>query len=370
MGIKKPAAGLLAAGLLSLALQSGAATTIDFTNATCYGMSTSQVMVQNISVLIPITNPFDPSSTTVLNYSYNVPFTLDSTTLHLVPNVSGATQTGGSGGSVNNCASLDVRVADAYTGYPISGATVTVGSSSATTDSSGVANLSSLTAGSGQVTVSASNYVSASQTVTSLSCSAESTASVALSPQSGTGALTSGEFRAVLTWGENPRDLDSHLTGPQSDGTNRFHAYYLSKTHDVASLDVDDTSSYGPETITVSPPSGSSTLRPGVYRYSVHHYAGSGTIGTSGANVRLTRLTTTTTTTYNYTPSAALTFSGSNDVWTVFELTVDSAGAMYIAPVDSVYSSSASSVRSSGGQLSTGSGYGRPEDLSIFGGKK
>lgn len=365
MNKKNLAFGLLAAGIISSASTAIAATTIDFSNATCYGMSSSEIMVQGIRVMIPISNPFDPSSTTVLNYSYNVPFTFNESTLHLVPSLSGATQTdNGSGTSTSNCASLNVQVANAYTGSPISGATVTVGSHSATTDSTGTASLTGLTAGSGQVSVSASNFVTASQTVSNLSCSAASTASVALSPQTGTGSLATGEFRVVLTWGENPRDLDSHLTGPAADGTTRFHVYYSSKTGDVAKLDVDDTSSYGPETVTVSPPTGSTTLRPGVYRYSVHDYAGTGTIGSSGANVRLTLPNGTV---YNYTPSSSLAFAGTNDVWTVFELTVDTNGAIYVAPVDTVYTSYASSVRSTAPHaLSSGSGYGKPEDMTLF----
>lgn len=342
-------------------------TTIDFSGSTCYGMSESKVMVQNIRVLVPITNPFDPSSTTVISYAYNVPFDFNSSTLHLVPNLTGAAQTDdGSGSSSTNCATVQVRVADAYTGNAISGATVSIGSQTATTNTSGVATLSSVTAGVGQVSASASNYSSASQATSLLTCSATNDVSVALSPTTGSGALSASEFRVVLTWGENPYDLDSHLTGPYSatDTTSRFHVYYSSTTADVASLDVDDTSSYGPETITVSPPSGSSTLRPGVYRYSVHHYSGSETIGTSGANVRLILGNGTT---YNYTPSSSMTFSGRKDVWTVFELTVGSTGTVYVAPVDSVYNeSSAYSVRSSGGSLPSHSGYGKPEDMSLF----
>jgi hypothetical protein len=296
--------------------------------------------------------------------AYNVPFTFDASTLHLVPSLTTLIQTDdGTGSSGNNCATLQVRVADAYTGAAISGATVSVGGQSTTTDSNGLATLSNVTSGYAHVSVAASNYTSSSQTTGALSCTSTNSASVALSPASGSGALTSGEFRVVLTWGEQPNDLDSHLTGPAADGTNRFHVYYSSKTHDVASLDVDDTTSYGPETVTVSPPSGSSTLRPGIYRYSVHHYSGSGTIGSSGASVRLTLANGTI---YTYTPTA-LSFSGYKDVWTVFELTVTSAGTMYIAPVDSVYNqTSASAVRSTGRPLQSASGYGRPEEMSLF----
>ncbi len=91
-------------------------------------------------------------------------------------------------------------------------------------------------------------------------------------------ALASGQYRIVLTWGENPRDLDSHLILPSDEDI-----YFSNKdaTDGSANLDWDDTSSYGPETITID------TLHSGDYFYSVYHWAGSGTVGTSGAIVRV-----------------------------------------------------------------------------------
>ena len=52
-------------------------------------------------------------------------------------------------------------------------------------------------------------------------------------------------MRIVLTWGKRPSDLDSHLVFP---GNN---VYFSSKVGDESNLDVDDTNSYGPETITI-----------------------------------------------------------------------------------------------------------------------
>lgn len=52
-------------------------------------------------------------------------------------------------------------------------------------------------------------------------------------------------LRVVLTWGSSPSDLDSHLVFPGN------HVYFSQKQGDQTHLDVDDTSSYGPETITV-----------------------------------------------------------------------------------------------------------------------
>lgn len=52
-------------------------------------------------------------------------------------------------------------------------------------------------------------------------------------------------LRIVLSWDENPKDLDSHISYPGN------HIFYDHKTGTKANLDVDDTDSYGPETITI-----------------------------------------------------------------------------------------------------------------------
>ena len=53
-------------------------------------------------------------------------------------------------------------------------------------------------------------------------------------------------MRVVLSWGEKPFDLDSHLIFPGG------HIYFDSKEGTDANLDVDDTDSYGPATVTIS----------------------------------------------------------------------------------------------------------------------
>ena len=85
---------------------------------------------------------------------------------------------------------------------------------------------------------------------------------------------TSGEMRVVLTWGEYPYDLDSHLL---SAANNTYHVYYSDKnqyrededgnTILVADLDTDDTDSYGPETITIHEISENDK-----FQYYVHDY--------------------------------------------------------------------------------------------------
>jgi len=66
-----------------------------------------------------------------------------------------------------------------------------------------------------------------------------------------TPVLEEGKTRIILTWGENPEDLDSHLVKVK-DGTVEYHVYYSAKISSEAELDHDDTSSYGPETITIT----------------------------------------------------------------------------------------------------------------------
>ena len=96
-------------------------------------------------------------------------------------------------------------------------------------------------------------------------------------------ALGGGNYRIVLTWGENPRDLDSHLVTPVIEGRT-YHVYYMNKgsmtSPPYAILDLDDTTSYGPETITIN------RTFSGTYNYYVHNYAGTGSLSsTSNAQV-------------------------------------------------------------------------------------
>ena len=52
-------------------------------------------------------------------------------------------------------------------------------------------------------------------------------------------------MRIVLNWGQSPLDLDSHLSYKNQ------HVYWDNKQGQDANLDVDDTDSYGPETVTI-----------------------------------------------------------------------------------------------------------------------
>lgn len=83
-----------------------------------------------------------------------------------------------------------------------------------------------------------------------------------------------------LTWGANPRDIDSHLRTP--DGA---HVYFASQgslvANPFASLDVDDVTGFGPEVTTVRRP------KVGIYRFYLHNYSQSFAPGMTGSPVRL-----------------------------------------------------------------------------------
>ena len=161
--------------------------------------------------------------------------------------------------------------------------------------------------------------------VTALSIGDETTTKdVVISPQ-----LGSSQFRIVLSWGESPRDLDSHLTGPYED-EGRFHIYYSyrgnenSEQSPYAWLDRDDTSSFGPETITIF-----KLVSGEPYRYSVHDYSNDGysssdALANSGAKVDV------------YGDNGLITsFAVPNQegtLWTVFEM--DASGN--ITPLNNI----------------------------------
>ena len=82
-------------------------------------------------------------------------------------------------------------------------------------------------------------------------------------------SLPEGELRIVLTWGATPADLDSHLFTPYSTavGNDNYHIWYSNQSDGVGNnLDVDDTTSYGPETVTIP------QVVSGLYKYYVCDY--------------------------------------------------------------------------------------------------
>lgn len=101
-----------------------------------------------------------------------------------------------------------------------------------------------------------------------------------------------GDMRIVLTWADEPADLDSHLWGPQNNNDDMYHIYYSDMSYydgnsKCAFLDLDDTSYYGPETTTIY------DMKPkGVYSFYVHDFTNRGSnsstvLANSGAKVQV-----------------------------------------------------------------------------------
>jgi len=151
----------------------------------------------------------------------------------------------------------------------------------------------------------AQNYINSTGLI-SVAASGSIGQNIVMSPE-----LNGQVARIVLQWGANPRDLDSHLRGPRPGG-GTFHVYYSTDfVEDCGELDVDDTSSYGPETITML------GLYAGTYRYSVHDYTNKNSststgLANSSATVKLF-----------FHDGQELTFNVPNQpgtVWNVFEI--------------------------------------------------
>lgn len=131
-----------------------------------------------------------------------------------------------------------------------------------------------------------------------------------------TPVLKDDEVRIVLTWGQYPNDLDSHLFTPYqgSDGDMQHIGYYDKEDDHGNNLDVDDTSSWGPETMTIK------NVRAGTYKYFVADFTNcsgrnysSYDMSYSGATVRI----------YNSNGLAGIFFVPYNRrgvIWEVFEI--------------------------------------------------
>ncbi len=141
--------------------------------------------------------------------------------------------------------------------------------------------------------------------------------------------LAESSATITLTWGENPDDLDSHWFVPDADADAdmEHQIYFGNKTEEVNGvvfdLDVDDTTSFGPEVVTVP-----DFPHAGTYRFVVRLFSGTGTIASSPARVELNlrgRI-------HVFSPVEA---SGDNTkkYWHVFNIQVDASGSATVVEV-------------------------------------
>jgi hypothetical protein len=169
-------------------------------------------------------------------------------------------------GEVGNLSGL---VTSATTGRLIADVTISVigFDISTITDDNGYYMLRNVPAGTRTVAASASFYYTNHIDGIEIKPGETSVANFTLSPDL---SQTGGIMRIVLTWGEEPHDLDSHLKTPEIEG-QRHHIYWDAKGDSAHApyvwLDIDDVSSFGPETITIYRPFA------GVYQYFVHNYS-------------------------------------------------------------------------------------------------
>jgi hypothetical protein len=223
-----------------------------------------------------------------------------------VPLVPTSSMTGGISGTIRN----------ASTGGGLAGATVSVFDNIQTaalatqvSDGSGNFSFTGLAAGTYRLSASATGFQTAQRTGVAVGNGGVTANQDLVLSCSGCNTVT-----IVLSWGASPSDLDSHLTGPNADGS-RFHVYYAARgsltAAPFAHLDVDDVTSYGPETITIT------QMNTGIYRYSIHDFSNrssttSSALGASGAKVQV----------YTSAGLAQTYFvpAQPGTLWTVFEL--------------------------------------------------
>jgi hypothetical protein len=229
-------------------------------------------------------------------------------------------------------ASLSGTIVSASTGQPVAGAVIELRQGgtivrSATSSQEGAYSLTQLAGGTYTVRITATGYAEFSSDI-AIGTDQQVSRTFAILP-----ATTGGEVSIVLTWGAEPTDLDSYLEVPASGGTGPATIFYgnpgSASSYPFATLDVDDTDGFGPETIVIV------QQLAGTYTYSVHNYSGSPALSTSGATVEVYRGNTRIAT--FAVPNAA------GDLWTVFTLN----GAT-LTPVNQMGSSS--------GQLAPGAG--------------
>ncbi|MFS1911504.1 tandem-95 repeat protein [Vibrio sp. 10N.286.48.B7] len=163
-------------------------------------------------------------------------------------------------------------VLDAETSNPVSGAEITLadgaGNSYTTvTDDSGNYSVSGSIVNEGTVTIEQEGSITTSFVVPA---GEETNSGVTAISE----VLDDADMRVVVTWGDEPRDLDNHLwLYDQDSGQELDHIYYRDMSYtqesgDRVAQDVDDVNGNGPETITIP------NYEDMNMHYSVHNYSG------------------------------------------------------------------------------------------------
>ncbi|EIJ42499.1 hypothetical protein BegalDRAFT_1620 [Beggiatoa alba B18LD] len=349
-------------------------TKISFQDVQGVGTSDNTLQIKNMRVDFTIDDPVISGVRQTVSAYYNITFRFDPVTLQLVPLMETMSA---------NCVTVPIRVMNSQTNTPLIGARVVINEMEKLTDVNGFVLFEGVTSGQQVISITANDFETSYQEINT-QCGASPQLDIYLRPvaitnpddgvDNGAGGEdvdtptepepdpdtnTGGEvetpkpddtpivsenvptlIRIQLNWGDSPRDLDAHLTGPElglaasySNDQDRFHVYFGNKTTSVAQLDTGEFSNTKPEVVTIFPPVGEKQLRAGTYRFMVQHFAGSGSIITANAEVRLQigdggeQIFTPTLEGANALSSA------STDVWTVFELRVNTSGHVEVIPL-------------------------------------
>jgi uncharacterized protein YfaP (DUF2135 family) len=203
-------------------------------------------------------------------------------------------------------------------GVAVAGARVTsegvdyIGSSSITTNALGAFRIAVKTNSRVALTASSNGLAGTSAAIQTTTQEQTVTACLTLLQVGG----NAGGATIKLTWGERPSDLDSHIWAPDAGGVAT--EVYFSNVGSLAvspfvNLDVDDTTSFGPEFVTINKIARSST-----YRYWVKNYSETFDPGQTGSPARVE-----VNIGGNVTAFSPPTGEGANTNWHVFDIVVD-----------------------------------------------
>ena len=154
-------------------------------------------------------------------------------------------------------------VVDALLNNPINGALVCIDVTTCDiTNEDGAYRLENIDSGMTDVEASRDGYLPLLLDVY-VRAGTVTTLDFALSP-----ALGEGEFRIVLTWGQEPKDLDAHFWLPYKNYPHVYLDYPGNcNAYPYTCLDRDDKDGYGPETISIA-----RMANNGIYAYAVLNY--------------------------------------------------------------------------------------------------
>jgi len=181
--------------------------------------------------------------------------------------------------SLNVPESRKLTIKDSDSGNPVADANVNIDEKwNVSTDEAGKAPLpNDVPNGEHTITVTKGN----SYVPTSGHFTLENDKIVSASQISVPKAVDYSRIKIVLDWGERPYDLDSHIL------SSTGHVYFLNMTHKNMNLDRDDTTSFGPETVTIREAESGETYKYYVYNFSDGGYEFSDRLSKSGARVKV-----------------------------------------------------------------------------------